>query len=209
MRTPAAPLLLGLSLALSACGPINRGVESVNQPVVSQTDFATDLSAPLLVSPDSAEARKLAAWLDSLELGYGDRVSVDDSSAYAGGSRDVIAAVVAQYGLLLSDGAPVTTGAIAPGTVRVVVSRSVASVPGCPNWRLPSQPDFANSTMSNFGCATNQNLAAMIANPQDLVRGATSSGVDARTTAKAIKSYRDKVPTGEQDLEKVDTKGGK
>jgi pilus assembly protein CpaD len=209
MRTPAAPLLLGLSLALTACGPINRGLESVNQPVVSQTNYATDVSAAGLTGPSSGEAQRLADWFDSPELGYGDRVAIDDSAAYAGGSREVIAAVVARYGLLLSDGAPVTTGAIAPGAVRVVVSRSVASVPGCPNWSLPSQPDLHNSTMSNFGCATNRNLAAMIANPQDLVRGARSSGIDARVTSKAIKSYRDKVPTGEQDLEKVDTKGGK
>jgi pilus assembly protein CpaD len=110
---------------------------------------------------------------------------------------------------LLGDSAPITAGAIEPGSVRVVVSRSTASVPGCPDWRSQSQPEFASSTMSNYGCAINSNLAAMIANPEDLVRGAASDGVDANTSAKAIKSYRDKVPTGEQDLEKVDTKGGK
>ena len=208
MRTFSAPLLLGLSLALTACGPINRGVESINQPVVSRADYAADVSAAGLYGADAPEAQKLAAWFDSLGLGYGDRVSVDDSAAYAGRSREVIAAVVARYGLLLADGAPVTTGAVAPGSVRIVVSRSTASVPGCPNWHLPSQPDLHNSTMSNFGCATNRNLAAMIANPEDLVRGATSSGVDARTTAKAIKTYREKEPTGMQTLEKVDTKGG-
>lgn len=207
MRTPAVPILLGLTLALAACGPINRGVESANQPVVTRSDYVADLAAAGLTSADSTEAQRLAAWLDSLELGYGDRVSVDDSAAYAGRSRDVIAAVVARYGLLLADSAPVTTGAIAPGAVRVVVSRNVASVPGCPNWDLPSQPDLHNSTMSNFGCASNRNLAAMIANPEDLVRGANGGASDPRVAAKAIKSYRDKVPTGEQQLEQVQTKG--
>jgi pilus assembly protein CpaD len=151
------------------------------------------------------EADRLRGWFDALDLGYGDGVSIDDP--WRRGTSGV-AAVIANYGLLLDDVTPVTTGAIPAGAVRVVINRSVASVQGCPNWRLPSQPDLHNATMSNFGCATNSNLAAMIADPEDLVRGQTG-GSDARTTTKAIKSYRDAKPTGEAGLEKIQTKGDK
>ena len=34
--------------------------------------------------------------------------------------------------------------------------------------------------MSNFGCAVNGNLAAMVANPSDLVHGREGSGVGRR-----------------------------
>jgi pilus assembly protein CpaD len=207
MRLAPTAAILALGLTLAACGPVNRGLESVNQPVVNRTDFVLDVPAVGLGSPSSPEAKRVADWFDSLELGYGDRVSVDESSAYAGISRDVIAALAAKHGLLLSDTAPVTSGAIEPGAVRIVVSRNAASVSRCPNWDRPAAPEFAGSTMSNFGCATNANLAAMVANPEDLVRGQAGANGDARTTAKAIKSYRDAKPTGEQGLEKTTTKG--
>src|SRR3546814_17194182 len=73
------------------------------------------------------------------------------------------------YGMLLSDVAPVTAGSVPGGTVRIVVSRSVASVPGCPDWRDTQEADLNGGTSSNYGCAVNSNLAAMVANPQDLV----------------------------------------
>jgi pilus assembly protein CpaD len=65
------------------------------------------------------------------------------------------------------------------------------------------------STESNFGCATNSNIAAMIANPNDLVLGqeGTISG-DAATASKAIKQYREAQPTGAGGLQDVNTKGG-
>jgi pilus assembly protein CpaD len=209
MRLAPTAAILALGLTLSACGPVNRGLGSVNQPVVERTDYVLDLPAVGLSSQNSPEAGRLAAWFDAIEIGYGDRISVDESAAYAGESTRAVAAIAARYGLLVSDGAPVTTGQIDPGLVRVVVSRNKAGVPNCPNWDRKSTPELASSTMSNYGCATNSNLAAMIANPEDLVRGQAGATPDARTTSKAIKSYRDAKPTGEGGtLEKNDTKGG-
>ena len=99
--------------------------------------------------------------------------------------------------------------AIQPGTVRVVVTRARASVPGCPNWSIPSQPNFDNASMSNFGCSVNANLAAMVANPEDLIHGREgSSVVDSETAAKAVNSYRSAKPTGAQGLQDINTKKG-
>ena len=69
-------------------------------------------------------------------------------------------------------------------------------------------PEFDASTTSNFGCAVNSNLAQMVANPQDLITGQSGSTVrDARNVTKAIKTYRDLAPTGnEPTLEKTSTK---
>src|SRR5687767_7770862 len=146
MRLAPTAALLALGLTVGACEPVNRGLESTNQPVVNRTDYVFDVRAAGLDSPSSADAMRLAAWFDSLELGYGDGVSIDESAAYSGRSRDVVAAVAARHGLLLSDAAPVTAGAIEPGSVRVVISRSVAGVPHCPNWDRKAAPEFAGST---------------------------------------------------------------
>lgn len=195
-------------LALAACGPVNRGVESVNQPVVSRTNYVLDLNAAALSSPDAPEARRLDAWFQTLELGYGDTVSIDDPMPYGHDqARATVSALVAGHGLLLSKAQPVTPAAPVDGQIRVVVSRSIADVPDCPNWDRPSQPEFLGSAMSNYGCAVNSNLAMMVANPDDLVRGQEGRGSDARAMTKAIKSYRDKQPTGATQLNSESTKG--
>ena len=191
-------LLLSLlpALLVGGCaGTVNRGVESVHQPVVTRADYLLDLQ---LAGGGLAagERQRLSGWLAGLRLGYGDSVAVDDAGQAGPRVRDAVAGVVGEYGLLLADVAPVSPAPVAPGTVRVVVSRMSAAVPGCPDHSRDSSVDYQQNTSSNFGCATNVNLAAMVANPQDLVRGAGSAGTDAALSYKAIDTYRKAVPTG-------------
>lgn len=209
--------LLGLAaVATGACSYTpgepapQRGVAAVNVPVVTRSDYVFDAVVPGGTLPAS-EAARLDAWFRGLELGYGDNIYVDGPMADM--ARADVARVAGQYGLMVANGAPVTVGAIPDSAVRVVVSRTRASVPGCPNWSEPSQPNYNNRMMSNFGCAVNSNMAAMIANPQDLVIGREGSGVvDPSTATRAIDLYRTAPPTGRKGLEKIDTtsqSGGK
>jgi pilus assembly protein CpaD len=210
MRRILVATALSAALACAACGPVNRGLESVNQPVVTRTNYAFDVSAAALRSGSDAEAHRLDAWFDALGLGYGDRVAIDDPAGNASWTtREAVSRILAHHGLLLEEQAPVTTGEIPAGSVRVVVTRASAEVPNCPNWSRPSQPEFAGSTGSNYGCAINANLAAMVANPEDLVRGQTATGnSDARSITKAVQAYRDAKPTGAADLKKESTQSG-
>ena len=60
-----------------------------------------------------------------------------------------------------------------------------------------------------FGCAANGNLAAMIANPEDLVHGREGNGLsDATTASRAIGVYRTTPPTGTKGLQDISTKSG-
>jgi pilus assembly protein CpaD len=208
MRNILTIALLASALAAPAAAQDPaRGLSAVNVPVVTRSDYAFDAAAPD-GSLGPAEQARLDAWFAGLGLGYGDRIYVE--GAYAEAARASVAAVAGQYGLLVSPGAPITAGAVAPGTVRVVVSRTRASVPGCPNWSVPAQPNWKNKSMSNFGCAVNGNLAAMVADPQDLVWGREGGPVgDAVTASRAIRSYRSLAPTGEKGLIDVNTKEGK
>ncbi len=203
--------LLLLASAAGACGHTiedqpARGVSAVNVPVVSRMDYAYDLPAPSgMLAP--SEAAGLEAWFRSLELGYGDAIYVD--GPYAEAVRGEVAQVAGRYGMTVTPGAPVTVGRLPEGTVRVVVSRNRASVPGCPNWSEPGSPNYQNRMMSNFGCSVNGNLAVMVANPTDLVHGQEGTGVvDPATSAKAINVYRSKSPTGSGGLQSVNTKSG-
>lgn len=209
MRNSLMIALMASALAAPAIakpqGEASKGLNPVNVPVVTRSDYAFDAAAPD-GSLSSSEMARLNAWLAGLGLGYGDHVYVD--GAYAGSARSDVARMVGQYGILLSQGAPVSQGAVAPGNVRVIVSRTRASVPGCPNWSEKAQPNFGNHTMSNFGCAVGSNMAAMIADPQDLVWGRDPGSVgDADTASRAIRSYRNAKPTGDGGLQDISTKG--
>ncbi len=206
--TAVALFLLGSGAAQA--GSINRSLDSVHQPVVSRTDYVLDVGA----TPSGlalGEADRLAGWFDGLNLGYGDTITLDDPSGWHGGAaQDAVGTVVARYGMLVArEAAPVTVGHAAPGTIRVVVSRAVATVEGCPDQRHGNGSEYSSSTDSNYGCASATNLAAMIANPQDLVVGQQGdrSG-DARLAVKAIKTYRDAATTGAGGLKQESSKAG-
>jgi pilus assembly protein CpaD len=205
------PALAIPALMLGACagGTANLGVESVHQPVVSRADYLLDLGT-VAGRLGQGEAQRLTGWLSSMHLGYGDAVAIDDPAGDAGPAHDQVAAVVASYGLLLAEQPPVTNAAVSPGTVRIVVSRMRASVPGCPDWSRNSSHDFDQHTSSNYGCAMNSNLAAMVANPADLVSGQNGAGgTDAATNFRAIDAYRKQTPTGASGLPGGGGIGGK
>ena len=203
-------ILIALGSALAGCATADqpdRGLASVNVPVVTTADYVFDAAAPGgALAP--GESDRLSGWFQGLGLGYGDTIYVD--GGYAPAARAQVAAVAGRYGMLVSAGAPVTAGMVQPGAVRVVVARRRAFVPGCPNWNAPSQPDWDNKTMSNFGCGVNSDLAAMVANPEDLIHGREGTGVgDPLTGTKAVDFYRSTPPSGEKGLQDVSVKGSK
>lgn len=200
----AAALALSLGLALSACGdtPNNRTLYSVKQPVVERSNYTLDLAsgASGLAVP---EQQRLAQWFQTMDLRYGDRVAIDGTNS-SDAVREDVAAIASRYGILLSDGAPVTSGFVDPNMVRIVVSRSRAHVPGCPDWSDQYASNLSNATSDDYGCSVNSNLAAMVADPQHLLHGAEGTGETVvMSSTKAIKTYREQAPTGQGGLKQV------
>ncbi len=200
---------LAPTMLIGGCmGTQNRGLESVHQPVVSRTDYAIDLAVRGGILA-AGERQRLAGWMNVMRLGFGDRISIDDPAYEGPGARGDVAAVVASYGLLLTEEAPIAAAPITPGTIRVVVSRMVASVPGCPDYSRDSSHEFNGNSSSNFGCASNSNIAAMVARPADLVRGQAGTGtLDPATSTKAIDAYRKAAPTGNGNTVKTESAKG-
>jgi len=194
--------------ALAGCNTPDvpsKGVAAVNVPVVTTTDYMFDAATPN-GSLAADEAARLSGWFQGLGVGYGDAIFVDGPDAAA--ARTQVAGIAGHYGMLVSPGAPVTVGLVPPGTLRVVVSRRRAEVPGCPNWSVQSQPNWDNASMSNYGCSVNSNLAAMVADPADLLHGREGTGVgDTITAAKAVQLYRTAPPTGSKGLQDISPKG--
>ena len=210
-RNIAGALALTLGLSTAACsGPAwdNASLYSARQPVVERTSYTLDVASGYegLSVP---EQQRVSGWFDAMGLRYGDRVSIEDPLAN-GATRSAVAAIAARRGILLAEGAPVTEGQVQPGMARVVITRSTASVPNCPNWDRKSDANYANATSPGYGCAVNGNMAAMIANPEDLLTGQKGTGETViMSSTKAIETYRTKPVSGAGELKASSTGGGK
>ena len=201
----ALALLMGMSLA--SCGgiPTNRSLDSVHQPVVERVNYTLDVTT----GPGGLsypEQRRLAGWFEAMDLRYGDRLAIDDPLD-SEPTRAAVATLAGRYGLMLGETAPVTQGYVSAGTARIIITRTKASVPGCPDWSAKSDFNPNNASTSNYGCANNANLAAMVANPEHLLKGEKGSA-DTMVISKAIKSYREQVPSGTVGLKQNSTKSG-
>ena len=186
-----------LGLTLAGCGGMatNSSLYSVKQPVVSRQNFTLDVSTISSGLPVSEQSR-LNGWFEAMDLRYGDRVAIEDPSANPA-VANAINELAGRYGLIVAKTAPTTTGFLQPGEARVVITRTSAEVPGCPDWSAKSDMNIHNATSPGYGCATNGNMAAMVADPQDLLEGkAGASETVVATGTKAIKAYRDAAPSG-------------
>lgn len=206
MRSKFLIVALGSTLAACATNAPDvpaAGMEPVNVPVVTRANYVYDAAAPNGALA-AGETERLDGWFRGLGVRYGDNIYVD---GVADTARGQVAEVASRYGLTVLAGAPVTAGALSPDFVRIIVSRTEARVPNCPNWSVPSQPNFNNTMASNYGCAVNSNIAAMVANPEDLLFGRDASGLsDARTATKPVSVYRNTPPTGTKGLMDISTK---
>jgi hypothetical protein len=107
-----------LALPLAACKTsVNRGVESVHQPVVSHDAYTYDVQAGPDGSLSASEARRLDDWFASIGLGYGDQVAIVTDAYYSPTLRDGIADVVARHGMLVSEDSSAAAGAAPAGSV--------------------------------------------------------------------------------------------
>jgi pilus assembly protein CpaD len=214
LSTPVSPrlrltLAACCALALSACGgtPTNRLMTPLHQPVVTHATYTLDVSAgPNGLSP--GEVRRLSGWFDAMGLRYGDQVAIDDPLA-SEVTRAQIAALVDGRGLVLATRPALTQAALDAGVVRVSFTRASATVPGCPDWSANSETNGQNALHPNFGCAVNSNLAAMVANPDDLIRGTPNSQSNpVATSDKAVAAFRDAKPSGNGGTVKTNSSKG-
>jgi len=208
MEIAAMPrrVLALLALApLAACAHdqnMSLSPAPAHMPLVQRAERVLDLATGANgLAP--GEAKRLSGYLDGIEAGFGHRVATNAT----GPARAAIARIVAARGLSLT--ADPSLPAPSETSARVVVSQATATVSGCPDWAEGDVPASAGATSRNFGCATKTNLAAMIADPEDLTHGRDNGGAsDPRVGVKAIQVWREAKPTGQGGLKTEGTGGG-
>lgn len=160
----------------------------------------TDASRTVSVSfaPGSAhlgysQAVHLARLAADGAISSRDRVTVAaaGSPALAERRAAAIRSALLRYGVVAESRPPV---AVAHNHATITVERYLVTLPPCPNWSKPASSDFANTLMSNYGCATAVNLGMMAASPADLASGRPLGPADGVVSAAAVQRYHaDKV----------------
>ncbi|MCK5750266.1 MAG: CpaD family pilus assembly protein [Oricola sp.] len=205
-------LLSALSLTAAGCasGPFNgpqHGATvaethpiAVDGQVVTLT-IATDDTTTELSNLDKA---RLRAFADSyLNNGHGPLTVTGPSGAgndFDGheASADIRKALN-DAGVPWSSihGATYRTGD-AGNDIIVSFTRYVATASPCGVWSGIRGRDYRNLRTPNMGCATQNNLAAMIADPHDLVAPTDAAPRDGEMAARGVLLYRDGALTGSE-----------
>ena len=79
---------------------------------------------------------------------------------------------------------------VSAAPIRLAYNKIAAHVDGCGTWPDHLEAQFRNRNYSNFGCATQANLAAMTDNPLDLVYPRALSPADAARRSTVLDKYR-------------------
>lgn len=182
MRT--LPILLTLPLLLGACA-------AVRQPAPVETAYTIEVETARYdhrVAPgfDAGARAALARFLADVGVAHGDRVRL------AGGSAADRAAVA---GHLADRLLPVAFAgeehASAAGGVRLSVLRPVAQPPACGDWSGDPTGPAHNGDFPPLGCASQANLAAMLADPSDVLGGAGLAPANGENPASWVRAYRE------------------
>lgn len=195
----------GLAGCNSPSGYANRSLDSIRQPVVETSQHIFDLTTyGGEISP--SELARLSEWADAIGLRYGDQIMIEDGSIY--GNSKALASIrneIIRRGASVTGTVSNSSSAMPSGTMRLRLTRQIAYVPNCPEWSSRYTADPYNSTSSNYGCANNSNLAAMVANPNDLIIGQSATDDNSSHGVRAIKTYREKPLTGAAGLKENST----
>lgn len=84
----------------------------------------------------------------------------------------------------------------------------VARPPQCGTWTKDISDNWTNSPTEQFGCATQRNIGAMVANPRDLLQGQDDQGRWGARGADIINKYQRGVATGSPKEAKTTATGG-
>lgn len=197
--------LMGPVLLVAACSAGPNGAEQVLTPQtanpihIKKVDSTLSLDVPAgAYKMSSADAESLSQYA----YGYNRRghgpvvVKTPSGSANAGAARAAarqIVAKLAENGVAQKNVKLVSYQADPGSNAPVVIShdRYDALSSSCENaWSRDTVKDHRNGLSSGYGCATQNNIAAMISDPYDLVRMRPIGPADAARRDVVLEKYR-------------------
>jgi pilus assembly protein CpaD len=208
-RAAAATAIAATMLAAGCANRDSITVGSVpddyrtNHPIViAERDKTVDIP---IGSLDRGMTRMQSTIVDGFMAGYDRRAAPVVSVMVPHGSGNQAAASIVSQGIvkrLSQRGVPAghivhqpydasRYGDAAP--IRLVYSEMRASTGQCGRWPADMLETSENKHWANFGCSYQNNLAAQIANPADLLGPRQPGSVDAARRGVTIDDYRDRL----------------
>lgn len=205
VRRARAIAALSMALVLSACGGFN-GLEEAQydasrvHPISVDTDVVSMmLDIPFdkvtLSVPDKAAIGAFAAAYK--QRGHGPlTISAPSGSPNERAAINIVAELRAS---LDAAGIPDASLGYAPyrasgenasAPIVLSYSRYVATASPCGNWSMNYAHNPNNTNSPNLGCATQNNMAAMIADPADLIAPRDMTPADASRRSTVLEKYR-------------------
>lgn len=189
MSQTMKPLLLSLlALGLAACANGQEQALTVAEEhpisVDSQTVTMTIESGDDLSTLDLARIR---AFADSyMRDGHGSlSITAPGGAAATAGVREALS----DSGVPEAAIADAAYGG-ASGDVILSYTHYVATPSACGIWEGQRERDYRNMRSPNFGCASQNNLAAMVGDPHDLMAPADMTPPDSATRIRGVTKFR-------------------
>lgn len=207
IRAAALVAAFAAVLTASSCAsPVNKATDSVdpeqNHPItVAPTfkDLKLSFATPAAGLTPEDDARFTQFVQRYLAFGNG-------SISISAPKRPDSSAAIRYFGERLAGmGVPrdhilVGTRDLVDGDARIelgFITYDARTAP-CGDWSHNAADTSSNMTMPNFGCATQHNLAAMVADPRDLVAPRALGPADATRRAVVMQNYEKGAPTASQ-----------
>jgi len=197
-RTPALWFLCLAALPLAGCSEDFASVDDVHLPTSVQERYpieVVDRPAKLNVS---AERGRISPEEVNRVMRFGQQARQSARSpvavSYPKGNAHARAAAKQAVQLLSAAGVPrgmihVSAYEGKSATVSLSYARKVAVTRECGDWSTDIANDAQNRPHPDFGCAYQNNLAAMVANPEDLQQPRSMGPAYARGRMAGMENY--------------------
>jgi len=180
------------ALVLASCASMWNGPDSEVDPEVAYPITVGPHMETLTVSAGTAASGELAAFASGFNASGNGSVTVSaPSPEMATAYADRLVALSVPRGR-------VVIGPSQGGAVQLSYVGYGMSSPPCGNWPANIAYTSENLPTANFGCATQHNLAAMIADPRDLVTPQPMTPPDTERRMTVIDKWRRGEPTAAQ-----------
>lgn len=202
-RNAATGIAVALAIGLAGCGGFN-GIEdaqydaSYTHPISVEADVATLNVGVVAGQPGLAPSERSA--IEAFASAYRQRghgpltISTPSGSPNAGAAAVALSDVrdiLAENGVTNLAYTPYrASGADSGAPLILSFKRYVAKPTACGDWSMSYAFDPSNRLPPNFGCATQNNLAAMVADPADLAGPRTMTPADAGRRNTVLEKYR-------------------
>jgi pilus assembly protein CpaD len=198
-RQVLVAMLLAGPVLLSGCSQDQDGFEDVYTPVTTEARFPIEVVQRPVELEVAATSGKLSSADANLVANFAAvatrpqsstvTISYPSESRYGRAVASQAASVLAAQGLPRARVRTIATTNKAE-TVTLSVSAMVAATKPCGDWSENLADNFANKPYPNMGCAAQNNIAAMVSNPEDLAQPGGLSPAQSAARSKAIENYQ-------------------